>query len=120
MSLLLKLSLRYMCYKCQFFVDIDPEDMNFSIQLSGMNISDEDDEMDIGQKQNPERKHIVYQSCLMELFNMVLYRVIYCITMIINPTHHLENFIYALLFTKTHQRQCLHEDTTKYCSNIFD
>lgn len=62
------------------FIDVDPEDINFSLNMSGMAVSSSDDESDDGEpghalKEN--RKHIVYQSCiatLVKLVNIIVFK----------------------------------------------
>lgn len=56
-----------------FFTDIDPEDMDYSANVSGMQVSsDEDDDEEVFQvPENHTRKHIVYQSSLVDLIKQV-------------------------------------------------
>lgn len=55
------------------FTDMDPEDLNFSANMSDMAVSSNEDELseDGGERYEPNRKHIVYQSCLAELIMKV-------------------------------------------------
>lgn len=60
-------------YSGALVLDIDPQDMNFSANVSGMAISSTEDELseDGGCSAQGNRKHIIYQSCLGELLMKV-------------------------------------------------
>ena len=60
------------------YVDIDPEDyfLKHTLNISGMQISSDSDEEEVeGRKPSSSRKHLVYQTCLLELFNLVCWYI---------------------------------------------
>ena len=59
-------------------LDVDPEDMNYTPNMSNMAVSedDADDEVEVA-KEDANRKHIVYQCCLLELFTMVCFHILH-------------------------------------------
>jgi len=54
---------------------MSPDEMSYSANVSGMAVSSTEDELseDGGDNVRPNRKHIVYQSCLLELVKQVCY-----------------------------------------------
>ena len=53
---------------CKFFLNIDQKNMNFSPKMSGMAVLSSDDNLWKGGKsaECATRKHILYQSCLVQ------------------------------------------------------